>query len=191
MQYFCWELECILLLDVVSFSLCCSGFFAKDGECGECSLPCKTCRKNATACLSCEKPLLLEGFKCKPECSKGYFAADGACEACPQMCQECIHQSKCKGKPRIQWTMYSSINAEPPSECTELSFVLQSLSWHFYLSSTENIITSQWLFNRFRLEEKQWDPIIQNLEVNVENFLIGIPVWRPKKRRMLCSCPSV
>ncbi|XP_026559605.1 proprotein convertase subtilisin/kexin type 5 isoform X1 [Pseudonaja textilis] len=75
---------------------CPMGFFAKDGKCGECSPPCKTCRKNATTCLSCEKPLLLENFRCKPECSRGYFAANGTCEACPQMCQECINQSKCK-----------------------------------------------------------------------------------------------
>ncbi|XP_032068649.1 proprotein convertase subtilisin/kexin type 5-like [Thamnophis elegans] len=73
------------------------GFFAKDEKCKECSPPCKTCRKNATTCLSCESPLLLEGFRCKPKCSKGHFAADGGCEACPQMCQECINQSKCKG----------------------------------------------------------------------------------------------
>ncbi|XP_015746065.1 proprotein convertase subtilisin/kexin type 5 isoform X2 [Python bivittatus] len=75
---------------------CPTGFFAKDGKCKECNPPCKTCGKNATMCLSCERPLLLEGFRCKPECSEGHFATDRACEACPKMCQECIHQSKCK-----------------------------------------------------------------------------------------------
>ncbi|CAI5786880.1 convertase subtilisin kexin type 5 isoform X2 [Podarcis lilfordi] len=75
---------------------CPKGFFTKDGACRECDSPCKTCEGNASRCLSCESPFLLEQTECKLACSEKHFADDGICRDCPEMCQECIIKSSCK-----------------------------------------------------------------------------------------------
>uniref|UniRef100_A0A670J3U8 SPC3 n=1 Tax=Podarcis muralis TaxID=64176 RepID=A0A670J3U8_PODMU len=75
---------------------CPKGFFTKDGACRECDSPCKTCEGNASRCLSCESPFLLEQTECKLACSENHFADDGICRDCPEMCQECIIKSSCK-----------------------------------------------------------------------------------------------
>ncbi|XP_019410471.1 PREDICTED: proprotein convertase subtilisin/kexin type 5 isoform X4 [Crocodylus porosus] len=75
---------------------CPEGHFAEADTCNKCNKPCKTCMGDATKCLSCESPLLLEHWECKPSCSERHFATDGTCKHCPEMCQECIHEHTCK-----------------------------------------------------------------------------------------------
>ncbi|XP_077200877.1 proprotein convertase subtilisin/kexin type 5 isoform X2 [Paroedura picta] len=78
------------------FLECPEGFFTEDGICTICSLPCKTCKGNATTCQSCASPLLLEQSECKHACSEKHFSADGVCKECPEMCQDCINENACK-----------------------------------------------------------------------------------------------
>ncbi|XP_061733261.1 proprotein convertase subtilisin/kexin type 5-like [Nerophis ophidion] len=84
-------------------------FFLQDGQCLQkcvrgypagqvcrsCTAGCASCEKNATYCLSCEEPLLLQNHQCVDQCPPGHTVRLDECHQCPAACDECSPLGEC------------------------------------------------------------------------------------------------
>uniref|UniRef100_A0A8C6KVW4 Proprotein convertase subtilisin/kexin type 5a n=1 Tax=Nothobranchius furzeri TaxID=105023 RepID=A0A8C6KVW4_NOTFU len=65
--------------------------------CHSCAAGCSSCEKNATHCLTCDKPFLLHEHQCVDECPSAHTVQDRKCQQCPTACRECTPLGKCSG----------------------------------------------------------------------------------------------
>ncbi|XP_068190180.1 proprotein convertase subtilisin/kexin type 5 [Antennarius striatus] len=75
----------------------CDGGYPAGQVCRSCAAGCASCRWNATFCLSCEEPLLLQEHQCVNSCPPAHAVRGGACQRCPSACQECDLLGRCTG----------------------------------------------------------------------------------------------